>query len=112
MTTLTWLGIASLVFVIGFTGRAWVQAEATGLHRQSRRQAMVEAWTNIVIGFSINAGLNLLLLPLVGAHVSASQNFWLGVVYTAVSLVRSYVIRRYCDRHIHHFAARAAGKTA
>jgi O-antigen/teichoic acid export membrane protein len=112
VTTLTALGIASLLFCIGFTGRAWFQAETTGLLRQTRRQAMLEAWTNIVIGFSINACLNLLLLPLIGAHISGGQNFWLGTIYTAVSLVRSYVIRRYCEQHIHQLAARAAERIA
>lgn len=112
MTTLTALGIASLVFVVAFTWRAWVQTEAAGVHRQTKRQAMIEVWINIVIGFSLNAGMNLLLLPLVGAHITGGQNFWLGVVYTAVSLVRSYVIRRYFDARIHLFAARAAERIA
>ena len=112
MTTLTALGIASLVFIVIFTWRAWVRVETAGPNRQSRRQAMMESWINIVIGFSINMAMNWLLLPLVGADISGGQNFWIGVIFTTVSLVRSFVIRRWAETRIHQFAARAAERIA
>lgn len=61
---------------------------------------------NIVIGFSINYSANLLLLPLVGAHLTAANNFWLGWTYTAVSIMRQYVVRRWFNSR--SFAATVA----
>lgn len=56
---------------------------------------MAEAWTNIAIGFTINYTANLLIFPLFGFHISLRANFLMGCIYTAISLVRSYVIRRW-----------------
>ena len=60
------------------------------------------------IGFTINYGMNLALLPLVGAHLSLSENFMLGWVFTAASIVRQYVIRRWFNARIHALATRMA----
>lgn len=61
---------------------------------QSRRGSFVEAWANIFIGFSINYIANLLIFPLFGMHISLLDNLWMGVIYTGISLVRSYGLRR------------------
>jgi hypothetical protein len=62
---------------------------------QTRLGSIAEAWVNIAIGFTINYIANLLIFPLFGMHISLGANFWMGCIYTAISLVRSYVIRRY-----------------
>jgi hypothetical protein len=94
---ITSLGVVSAVFVAAFTcHQVFHQDQGKG---QTKREAMVEAWTNIVIGFSINYAANLLLLPMVGAELTAANNFWLGWTYTAVSIVRQYVIRRWFNTH-------------
>lgn len=94
MDLITVLGAASAVFVAAFTWHQYRAADPrTGA--QSRRASLIEAWTNIVVGFSINYLANLALLPLVGAELTAANNFWLGWAYTAVSIVRQYAIRRW-----------------
>lgn len=65
---------------------------------QSKKRSFAEAWINIAIGFGINFTANMLIFPLFGWHISASQNLWLGVIYTLISLVRSYCIRRWMNR--------------
>ena len=91
MSTLTTLGLASFLFVLAFTVRALRIDKGTG---QTPRGAIIEAWTNIVIGFSVNYFANFALLPLVGVHVNPADNFMLGWCYTAISIVRGYCIRR------------------
>lgn len=58
--------------------------------------SIVEAKTNIAIGFSINYVANIMLLPWLwnpdDVYVSA---LWLGVAFTGISLVRQFVIRRW-----------------
>lgn len=105
MSTLTALGVASLIFVGVFTARAYRDNTGTG---QTPRGAIIEAWLNIVIGFSVNFAANWLLLPLVGASFTAAENFWLGWVYTTVSICRQYAIRRWFNRRLHEASERLA----
>lgn len=107
MSLISALGLASLVFVVWFTMRAYRNNDASVGGRQSRRQAIVEVWIGIVVGFLLNFCLNLVLLPLVGAKFTLADNFWLGCIYTLASIVLAYSIRRWADGYIHDFAARA-----
>lgn len=93
MNLITALGLVSFAFVAVFTARAY-KDDAQG-NGQSRRSAIIEAWVNILIGFTINYAMNLILLPLVGARITAMGNFMLGWTYTAISIVRQYAIRRW-----------------
>lgn len=105
MNLITVLGVVSALFVAWFTYRAYYSHE-DGKGAQSRRESVIEAWTNIVIGFSINYTANLIFLPMVGAELTVSNNFWLGWMYTAVSIVRQYAVRRWFNTH--GFAASVA----
>lgn len=98
MTLLTALGLASLVFVAAFTWRAYHAAPGAG---QSPRGAIIEAWLNIVIGFAVNFAANFAILPLIGAEFTAAQNFWMGWIYTSVSIIRQYAIRRWFNARLH-----------
>ena len=89
--TLVALGIISFMFVAGFTARAYRNNTGIG---QTPRGAIIEAWTNIAIGFTVNFLANFLLLPMVGASFTAGENFALGWIYTAISIVRGYFVRR------------------
>lgn len=106
MTLLQVLGLASLAFVAVFTWRAYTAAPGIG---QSPRSAIIEAWFNIAVGFAINYAANFAILPLIGAHVSAADNFWMGWVYTSVSILRQYAIRRWFNARLHAAALRLAG---
>lgn len=61
---------------------------------QTRLASWVEAWANIIVGFGINYAANLVVLPLFGFGVSPSVAFHIGLVFTAISLVRAYCMRR------------------
>lgn len=109
MSTLEGLGLASLVFVLAFTWHAAVAAPGVG---QTPRSAIIEAWFNIVIGFSINFAMNLLVIPLAvhGGHLDAASNWWMGWVFTTVSIVRQYALRRWFNARLHAAARRFGGK--
>ena len=76
---------------------------------QSKLGSLIEALMNIVIGFSINYAANLLIFPLFDMHISLANNFWMGLIYTAISLVRSYAIRRWFNNMLHSAANKLAG---
>ena len=65
---------------------------------QSRRRSLLESFANILVGYSINFTANLLIFPLFGWHISARENLALGVIYTGISLMRSYWLRRFFNR--------------
>ena len=51
---------------------------------------------NILIGFSINFTANMLILPLFGfSTLTFEKNFMIGILYTVISLMRSFMIRRW-----------------
>lgn len=62
---------------------------------QTKFGSFVEAWANIAVGFAINWCANLLVLPLFGFHVTGAQALGIGVIFTAISLARSYALRRW-----------------
>jgi len=84
--------------------------------QQSKLGSLYEAAFNIAIGFSINWSANVFLIPLFAddghgghAHLSMSANWWMGCVYTVISLIRQFVIRRWFNAKLHAAALRLAG---
>jgi len=75
---------------------------------QTRLGSLIEAITNIFIGFGINFTANALIFPLFGWSISASQNLSLGLIYTAISIARSYTIRRFFNSYVHRLSSRLA----
>lgn len=62
---------------------------------QTQAGSIAEAFANIAVGFSINFVANMCIFPLFGMHISLADNFLMGLIYTAISLARSYVLRRW-----------------
>ena len=77
--------------------------------RQTRLGSLIEVCINIAIGFTINFVMNLTLFPLFGWHITVTENLLLGVIYTVVSVIRGYVVRRWFEARIHRTAQRLAG---
>ena len=61
---------------------------------QSRWMSLVEAATNIAVGYCLAVLTQVLVFPLFGLSVSLGENLGIGAVFTVVSLVRSFVLRR------------------
>ncbi len=73
---------------------------------QSKLGSFIEACINVVIGFTINYIANLLIFPLFGMSISLSDNLLLGIIYTLISIARSYIIRRWFNARIHKVAGK------
>jgi hypothetical protein len=78
---------------------------------QTRLGSLIEVAINIAIGFSLNWCMNLLVLPLYGFHITGSQAFSMGLIFTIISVVRGYVIRRWFNARL-HAAAQALARAA
>jgi hypothetical protein len=62
--------------------------------KQTRRASLVESIANVTIGYGIAVGSQILVFPLFGLIVPLRDNIEIGVIFTAISLVRSFVLRR------------------
>jgi len=65
---------------------------------QLRRHSALETLTSTFIGFWISYWLNYFLLPAFGHSVTHSENFWITIIFTIASLIRSYLLRRFFNR--------------
>ena len=62
---------------------------------QSKKQSLIESLTSTTIGIIIGIVLNLTILPIFGYPVSVVDSLWISLIFTAVSIIRSYIIRRW-----------------
>lgn len=77
---------------------------------QTKLGSLIEAIINTAIGFAINFTANLLIFPLFGFQLSLGSNFALGCIYTVISVVRSYCIRRWFNARLHRMATAVAAR--
>ena len=61
---------------------------------QSRKMSMVEAATNVVVGYVLAILTQLTVFPLFDLEAALSEHLAIGAAFVAVSLVRGYVLRR------------------
>jgi len=67
---------------------------------QSRGASLVEALANVVVGYFVAVAANAIILPLYGAQLPTRANFEIGLAFTAISLARSYCLRRVFNRGV------------
>ena len=68
---------------------------------QSKLESLYEAVINTFIGFVIAFISQLIIFPIVGIDVTLGRNFILTVLFTLVSIIRTYIIRRYFNKKSH-----------
>lgn len=61
---------------------------------QSRLQSLFEAGANVLLGYGVALGAQLIVFPLFGIVIPLASNIAIGIIFTFVSLVRSYLLRR------------------
>lgn len=65
---------------------------------QSRIASFLEATANTAVGLGVSWLANLIVLPAFGYQVTAGDALAIGVVFTGISLGRSYILRRIFNR--------------
>jgi len=65
---------------------------------QSRIMSAVESISNVLIGYLVSVAANIIVLPMFGYNVTISDSFAIGLAFTAISLARSYILRRVFNR--------------
>jgi|LauGreDrversion4_2_1035121.scaffolds.fasta_scaffold450868_2 hypothetical protein len=62
--------------------------------KQSRLMSLVESLANVLVGYGVAVATQIAVFPLFGIAVSITENLLIGSIFTAVSVVRSYALRR------------------
>ena len=62
--------------------------------KQTRLMSMIEAITNVVVGYGVAVVTQMLVFPVFGLHTTPAQNLKLGLIFTGISLIRSFALRR------------------
>ncbi len=62
--------------------------------KQSRGMSFLEAVANVAVGYGVAVVTQILIFPVFGLHTTLAQNLKMGAVFTAVSIARSFALRR------------------
>lgn len=65
---------------------------------QSKLNSLIESATNVAIGYIVALLSQVIIFPFFDINVSLETNIYIGFWFTLVSLVRSYVIRRWFNK--------------
>ncbi len=65
---------------------------------QSRRLSLIEAIANVFVGYALAVMTQIVVFPWFGLQVSLGDNLAIGGVFLAISLLRSYALRRAFER--------------
>lgn len=66
---------------------------------QTRFQSLIEAWANVAIGYFVALVAQMIVFPIYDIEVTITQNIQIGLIFTAVSITRSYILRRFFNRY-------------
>ena len=62
--------------------------------KQSRLMSLVEAVANVAVGYGVAVVTQILIFPIFGLHTTLAQNLQMGLLFTGVSIIRSFLLRR------------------
>ena len=66
--------------------------------KQTRRMSLIEATVNVAVGYGLAVLTQLVAFPWFGLSARVSDAMALGAVFTVVSIIRAYVLRRLFER--------------
>ena len=60
--------------------------------------SMIEAVANVVVGYGVAVATQILIFPVFGLYTTLAQNLKMGAIFSAVSIARSFTLRRMFER--------------
>ena len=62
--------------------------------KQSRLMSLLEAVANVIVGYGVAVVTQIVFFPIFGLHTTLAQNLQMGLLFTGVSIIRSFLLRR------------------
>ena len=76
--------------------------------KQSRLMSLVESLANVLVGYVVAVVTQMAVFPLFSLAVTVTENLLIGLIFTVVSIVRSYTLRRSFEAlRVRHLGQRA-----
>ena len=69
--------------------------------QQSKLESLAEVCLNVGIGWVIALITQFIVFPMFGIDVTVGEQLLISVIFTIVSIIRGYVIRRWFNAGIH-----------
>ncbi len=61
---------------------------------QTRKGSFAESLANVAIGYGVACVSQMIVFPMFGVECSTGKTFGIGAVFTVISIIRSYWVRR------------------
>jgi len=68
------------------------------MNGQSKKMSFVESLINVAIGYGVAISAQIIIFPIFGIHIPLYDNLLIGALFTLVSIIRSYIVRRIFNR--------------
>ena len=62
--------------------------------RQSKRMSLLESLINVAVGYGVAVTAQIAVFPMFGLEVALADNLTIGAIFTGISIMRSYTLRR------------------
>ena len=62
--------------------------------KQSRLMSLIEAITNVIVGYGVAVMTQIIVFPMFGLEAALGEHMAIGVAFVGVSMIRSYLLRR------------------
>ncbi len=65
---------------------------------QTKQNSFIESLINVAIGYGVAIVSQLIIFPIFNINITLSENFLIGLWFTIISIIRSYIIRRWFNK--------------
>ena len=62
---------------------------------QTKKESLLEILISVAIGWLIGFISNMVILPLFGYPISVADSIYISILFTLISIIRGYIVRRY-----------------
>lgn len=62
---------------------------------QTKKMSFIESCANVAIGYGVAVISQILIFPIFGIHIPVKDNLLIGLYFTVISIIRSYVLSRW-----------------
>ena len=71
---------------------------------QTKLESLIESIINIIIGIGVSLISQIVIFPIFDINVPFTTSLWISAWFTIISLIRSYIIRRWFNARLHNIA--------
>lgn len=61
---------------------------------QSKTESLIESITNVAVGYGVALVSQIIVFPWFGIHIRLRDNIAIGIIFTIISVLRSFCMRR------------------